>query len=114
MVRHTDPGVPTWMLDSEEESLTAGENRERTIHFSTSTSETVIRTFNVNHEVTMGTLIDNGYFNDDDEPTNMEISDAISQYISDGMIDEYDDDDPYISDSEYYDSDWDIQDYGQA
>lgn len=112
MVRHSDPGVPSWMLDSEEESLTAGENRDRTISFTTSTSETVIRTFNVSHEVTMGTLIDNGYFNDDDEPTNRDIDDAISNYISDGMIDEYDDDDPYISDSEYYDSDWDISDYG--
>ena len=26
--------------------------------------------------------------------------------------DEYDDDDPYYGDSEYYDSDWDISDYG--
>lgn len=114
MVRHTDPGVPTWMLDSEETSDRAGDNRDRTISFSTSASESVIRTFNVNHEVTMGTLIDHGYFGDDDEPTNMEISDAISDYISDGMIDEYDDDDPHISDGEYYDSDWDIHDYGQV
>mgnify|MGYP001345185451 CR=1 FL=1 len=114
MVRHTDPGVPRWMLDSEETSDRAGDNRDRTISFSTSASESVIRTFNVNHEVTMGTLIDHGYFSDDDEPTNMEISDAISDYISDGMIDEYDDDDPHISDGEYYDSDWDISDFGQA
>lgn len=111
MVRHSDPGVPAWMVDSEEEP-NAGNSRDRVISFSTSQSESIIRTYNVNHEVTMGTLIDHGYFQPEDEPTNMEISDAISEYISDGMVDEYDDGNPHSSDGEYYDSDWDIHDFG--
>lgn len=109
MVRHGDPGVPAWLIDSEEPNLL---DRDRTISFETSVTETQMVTYNVSHTVTVGNLIDDGYLNEDDDHDQDTVRDAISEYIADGMVDQYEDDDPYYGDSEYYDSDWNITEWG--
>ena len=110
MVRHGDPGVPAWLVDSEEEAHNT--SRDREIGFQTEASETQLVTYTVNHSVTLGTLIDDGYLNEDDEMSQDQIQRAIDDYIADGMVDQYDDDEPYYGDSEYYDSNHFVTDWG--
>lgn len=112
MVRHGDPGVPSWLVDSGEVSPA---DTNRMIEFSTSVTESVLVTYNVNHSVTVQQLIDVGLLGSGDDFNDRSvINDAISEYISNDYIDRYDDDDPYHGDSDYYDSDWDISDYGDT
>jgi hypothetical protein len=110
MVRHGDPGVPNWLVDSGEVSLS---DLSRTVEFSTSVTETQLVTYNVSHTVTLQDLIDAGNLDADDDFTDRGvISDAISDFIADDNVDQFDDDDPYRGDSDYYDSEWEVDSYG--
>lgn len=110
MVRHGDPGVPNWLVDSGEVSLS---DLSRTVEFTTSVTETELVTYNVSHSVTIQDLIDAGNLSTEDDYSDRDVvSTAVSEYIGDGNVDQFDDDEPYRGDSEYYDSDWEIDSYG--
>ncbi len=110
MVRHGDPGVPNWLVDSGEIDLS---DLSREVEFTTSVTETQLVTYSVSHTVTIQDLIDSGNLDVDDDHTDRGVvSDAISDYIGDGNVDQFDDEDPYHGDSEYYDSEWQIDSYG--
>ena len=110
MVGHGDPGVPSWLVDSGEASPN---DTSRIIEFSTSVTESQLVTYNVNHSASIQDLIDAGLLSSDDDFTDRSVvQDAISEYIANDFVDRFDDDDPHHGDSDYYDSDWDISDYG--
>jgi hypothetical protein len=110
MVRHGDPGVPNWLVDSGEISLS---DLSRTVEFTTSVTETQLVTYNVSHTVTLQDLIDSGHLSADDDFTDRGvISDAISDFIADDNVDQYDDGHPEHGDSEFYDSEWEIDSFG--
>src|SRR6056300_1286623 len=110
MVRHGDPGVPNWLVDSGEISLS---DLSRTVEFTTSVTETQLVTYNVSHAVTIQDLIDAGNLDaDDDFSDRGVISDAISDFIADDNVDQYDDGHPEHGDSEFYDSEWEIDSFG--
>ena len=110
MVRHGDPGVPFWLVDSGEISLS---DLSRTVEFTTSVTETQLVTYNVSHTVTIQDLIDAQVLSPDDALLDRGvISDAISEYIAEDNVDQFDDGNPEHGDSEFYDSHWDIDSYG--
>ncbi len=110
MVRHGDPGVPNWLVDSGEVSLS---DLSRTVDFTTNVTETQLVTYTVSHTVTLQDLIDAQVLSTDDDLSDRGvISDAISDFIAEDNVDQYDDGNPDHGDSEYYDSDWDIDSYG--
>ena len=108
MVRHNDPGVPTWMVDSEEDNY----DGNTVVRFNTSYTESVLVTYNVNHEMTLQELIDEGLLDANDANDETAIHDAVNEAIANGYVYRWDDDDPYHGDSDYYDSDWDVQSIG--
>lgn len=110
MVRHGDPGVPNWLVDSGEISLS---DLSRTVDFTTQVTETQLVTYNVSHTVTIQDLIDAHVLSaDDDFSDRAVISDAVSEYIGNDNVDQYDDGNPEHGDSEFYDSYWEIDSYG--
>jgi len=110
MVRHGDPGVPNWLVDSGEVSLS---DLSRVVEFTTSVTESQLVTYNVSHSVTIQDLIDSGNLStEDDHSDRGVIQDAISDYIGDGNVDQFDDEDPEHGDSEFYDSEWCVDSYG--
>lgn len=112
MVRHGDPGIASWMVDSEEAGRQlASDNRDAVIEFTTSMTEQLLRTTSASHSVSIADLIEAGFIDENDELTSDIISDAISEYINDDYVDRWDgESDEY--DHEFYDSDWDITSYG--
>ena len=101
MVRHGDPGVPTWLTTSEEVSP---RDLSREIDFTTEFSETQIVTYTVNHSVTLQDLVDDGYLIEGDDHDRDTVEEAISDYVGDGNVDQFDDNNPDYGDGEYYDS----------
>ena len=110
MVRHGDPGVPNWLVDSGEVSLS---DLSRTVDFTTSVTETQLVTYNVSHTVTIQDLIDAQVLSADDDLSDRGvIADAVSDYIAEDNVDQFDDGNPEHGDSEFYDSTWDIDSFG--
>ena len=110
MVRHGDPGVPNWLVDSGEISLS---DLSRTVEFTTSVTETQLVTYNVSHSVTIQDLIDAQVLSPDDALLDRGvIQDAVSDYIAEDNVDQFDDENPEHGDSEFYDSSLDIDSYG--
>lgn len=110
MVRHGDPGVPNWLVDSGEVSLS---DLSRTVEFTTSVTETQLVTYNVSHTVTIQDLIDAQVLSADDDLSDRGvIADAVSDYIAEDNVDQYDDGNPEHGDSEFYDSMWEVDSFG--
>lgn len=108
MVRHSDPGVPAWMTDSEEESY----DGNTVVRFNTSVTESVLVTYNVSHEMTIQELIDEGFLDAEYANDEAAIHDAVGEAVANDYVDRFDDNDPYHGDSDYYDSDWDVDSIG--